>query len=404
MERKSVMRIGFLVPTDLEAQNLHKMNEHVTCAGYGAGKASACSAAAELIFNKYCDTIIVWGLAGGLSRRVSINDIVIGSRVAYRDFNIYPLFNSTGVGWVEKFSENVFFELDPGLRSLLREQIRKIFPERNVLEGTICTGDQFVEFKPGDALNRVERESDAVDMESAAVVHFCHNLNKKIKVGIVRVISDNADHNANLDFSSFLQAFEAMNGKLFQLRKALLEATCGNGRILSCIQDFPDFPAKGVLFKDIWGILSDREIFEDACHRLYDLFHTSRPDAAITKVAGVESRGFIFGFELAKMFGVPFVPLRKKGKLPGEVVSDTYRTEYSESCLEGRKSAFSPSDRVLLVDDIIATGGSLLAARNVIRKCGAACDHCLALGQINGLNGTEILKSQGLSATFLLSL
>ncbi|MBO4632185.1 MAG: 5'-methylthioadenosine/S-adenosylhomocysteine nucleosidase, partial [Lentisphaeria bacterium] len=208
------MRIGFLVPTDLESKNLHQKNEHVTCAGYGAGKVAACSAAAELVFDKYCDTIIVWGLAGGLSRRVNINDIVIGSRVAYRDYNISPLFNSTGVGWVDHFSENVFVELDPGLRSMLKEQVRKVFPDRNVLDGTICTGDQFVEFKPGDSLNRVERESDVVDMESAAVVHFCHNLKRKVKVGIVRVISDNADHNANLDFNAFLNAFGEMNGKL----------------------------------------------------------------------------------------------------------------------------------------------------------------------------------------------
>ncbi|MBO4632130.1 MAG: adenine phosphoribosyltransferase, partial [Lentisphaeria bacterium] len=195
-----------------------------------------------------------------------------------------------------------------------------------------------------------------------------------------------------------------MNGKLFQLRTLLQSEESSNSRILSAIQDFHDFPVKGVLFKDIWGILSNQEIFEDACHQLYDLFYTRWPDAAITKIAAVESRGFIFGFELAKMFGVPFAPLRKKGKLPGTVVSDTYKTEYSESCLEGQKSAFFPEDRVLLVDDIIATGGSLLAARNIIRKCGAECNHCLTLGQIKGLNGAEFLKSQGLTATFLLNL
>ena len=399
------MRVGFLIPTSLESQNLHQLNRHVTCAGYGAGKAAACSAAADLIFNKYCDTIIVWGLGGALSRRVNVNDIVVGTHVAHRDFNIYPLCGSTGLGWVQTFAENVFYELDPALRDQLQTQLKALFPDRNVLTGKICTGDQFVELKPGDPRNRVEEAADVVDMESAAVAQFCFNLDRKIKVGVVRVISDNADHNANVDFRAFLAAFAEMNGQLHRFRQSLLAGSDeSQTRLLAAIQDYPDFPVKGVLFKDIWGIFADREVFGEACHQLYDRFHTLHPEASITRVAGVESRGFIFGFELAKMFGVPFVPLRKKGKLPGDVVSATYKTEYSESCLEAQRSAFRADDRVLLVDDIIATGGSLLAAREVIRQCGAACDHCLALGQIRGLNGAEVLREHGLNAVYLLEL
>lgn len=398
------MRIGFIVPTDLESANLHKLNEHVTCAGAGAGKTAACAAAAKLIFEKHCDTIIVWGLAGGMSKRVNVNDIVVGSSVAYRDYNIYPLCGSTGIGWVWNFAEkSPFVELDAGLRRVLMAQLRKVFPDHNVIEGKVCSGDQFVELKPGDPRNRIEEEADVVDMESAAVAHFCHTLDRNLKVGIVRVISDNADHNANVDFSAFLSAFSQMNSQLYQLRSGLLGGT-EDREITDAIRDYPDFPVKGVLFKDIWGILYDRDIFDAACHKLYDLFNTRHPEAAITKVAGVESRGFIFGFELAKMFGVPFVPLRKKGKLPGDVVSHTYKTEYSESCLEGQRASFAPGDRVLLVDDIIATGGSLLAAQSVIRQCGAECKHCLALGQIGGLDGAKLLEANGISATYLLEL
>ena len=398
------MRIGFIVPTELESANLHKLNAHVTCAGFGAGKTAACAAAARLIFDKHCDTIVVWGLAGGLSHRVNVGDIVVGSSVAYRDYNIYPLCGSTGLGWVWNFAEkDPFVELDAELRGMLAAQLRKAFPDRNVLEGKVCSGDQFVELKPGDPRNRVEAEADVVDMESAAVAHFCHALDRNIKVGIVRVISDNADHNANIDFSAFLSAFAEMNSRLYQLRSGLL-GEAGERKILDAIRDYPDFPVKGVLFKDIWGILYDRDIFDAACHKLYDLFNTRHVEAAITKVAGVESRGFIFGFELAKMFDVPFVSLRKKGKLPGDVVSHTYKTEYSESCLEGQRAAFAPGDRVLLVDDIIATGGSLLAAQSVIRQCGAECKHCLALGQIAGLKGAKLLEANGISATYLVEL
>lgn len=397
------MRIGFIVPTDLESGNLPLENKHVTCAGYGAGKTAACSAAADLIFNKYCDTIIVWGLAGALAPDLRVGDILVGSRVAYRDYNIHPLCGSTGLGWVAGFAENVFAELDPGLRSSLKQELTRLFPDRRVRTGTICSGDQFISLKPDDEKNRVEQESDAVDMESAAVAHFCWNLKRGIKVGVVRVISDSADHNAAVDFSSFLTSFAKMNGKLFQLRSALQKDDPFD-RLLGAIQDFQDFPVPGVLFKDIWGVLRDRDTMETACHELYDRFHLENPEISVTKVAGVESRGFIFGAVLAVMLGVPFVPLRKKGKLPGHVVSDTYKTEYSESTLEAQEAAFLPDDNVLLVDDIIATGGSLLAARNVIRKCGAECVCCLALGQIRTLNGAEILRKAGMKVTYLLEL
>ena len=398
------MRIGFVVPTELESANIHQLNQHVTCAGFGAGKAAACAAAAKLIYERHCDTIIIWGLAGGMSHKVNVNDIVVGSGVAYRDYNIFPLCGSTGVGWTWHFTDkNLFFELDPGLRLMLMAQLKKVFPDRKVIEGKVCTGDQFVELKPGDARNRIEMEADIVDMESAAVAHFCHALAPNLKVGIVRVISDNADHNANVDFTAFLGAFSQMNTELYQLRTGLLKAAGGDD-VAEAIRDYPDFPVKGVLFKDIWGILYDRDIFDSACHKMYDMFKSHHPEAVVTKVAGVESRGFIFGFELARMLKVPFIPLRKKGKLPGRVVSHTYKTEYSESCLEAQRSAFVPGDRVLLVDDIIATGGSLLAAQNVIGQCGAKCEYCLAVGQINGLNGAKLLKDHGIAATYLLDL
>lgn len=397
------MRIGFIVPTEFESVNLPELNSHVTCAGVGAGKAAGCAAAAKLIFDKHCDTIIIWGLAGALSNRVHVGDIVVASQVAYRDFNIAPLSNSTGVGYVADFAENVFVGLDKNLHSLLTAELKKIFPDRNVMDGIACSGDQFTQFAPGEERNRVEAKADTVDMESAAVAHFCHLIDPKIKVGIIRIVSDNADHNANIDFTAFLNSFAQMNGKLFELRQALL-ADSDNSEITSAIIDYPDFPVKGVLFRDIWGIICDQEIFNSACNKLFDLFNTKYPNAGITKIAGIESRGFIFGFELAKIFGVPFVPLRKKGKLPGEVVADTYQTEYSESCLEGQKSAFTDDDNVLLVDDIIATGGSLLAARNVIIKCGAKCRHTLALGLIDGLKGVELLESFGITATCLLKL
>ena len=395
------MRIGFLVPTSMEARTIHPLNKHLTCAGYGCGKTAACSAAADLIFNKHCDTILIWGAAGAISNRVHVNDIVVGARTAYRDFNIYPLCGSTGVGWVEDFAENVFFELDPALRKMLISQLRKVFPGRNVLEGTICSGDEFVEMKEGYVRNRVEQESDAVDMESAAVAHFCHILDKKIKVGIIRVISDNADGNAGIDFSEFLDTFAQMSEKMYLFRSNMLEEEDDSARLLAAVRDVPDFPVKGIHFKDMEGVFRDPELLSAACHKLYDLFHIRNKDCRIDKIAGIEPDGLILGFQLAGMFGVPFVPLRKMGALPGETVSCTYTAAGSKCTLTAQKTAFRTGESVLLADDLVATGATLLAARDVIRQCGGACDHCLALGEICSMNGMEALKEHGLSCVSL---
>ena len=287
---------------------------------------------------------------------------------------------------------------------MLIAQLRKVFPGRNVLEGTICSGDEFVEMKEGYVRNRVERESDAVDMESAAVAHFCHILDKKIKVGIIRVISDNADGNAGIDFSEFLDTFAQMSERMYLFRSGMLEEEDDSARLLAAVRDVPDFPVKGTLFKDMEGIFRDPELLSAACHKLYDLFHIRNRDCKIDKVAGIEPDGLILGFQLAGMFGVPFVPLRKMGALPGETVSCTYTSMGVQSSLTAQKSSFRAGENVLLADDLIATGATLLAARDVIRQCGGVCDHCLALSEIRSLNGAEVLKEHALSAVSLFSL
>ena len=166
------------------------------------------------------------------------------------------------------------------------------------------------------------------------------------------------------------------------------------------IRRVPDFPKPGILFFDVTSILTNPQAFKHTIDRMVEIYSNKNVDA----IAAVESRGFLFGAPLAEKLGIPLVLIRKKGKLPGEIASSTYRTEYSESCLEAQRSAFRPDDRVLLVDDIIATGGSLLAAREVIRQCGAACDHCLALGRIGGLNGEALLREHGMNAVSLLEM
>lgn len=396
------MNIGFLIPTSLEAQNIPQSIQHITCAGYGAGKVAACSAAADLIFNKHCNTIIIWGLAGGLSCTAEVGTIVVGDKVAYRDYNIAPLMDSTGVGWVQEFAENLFVKLDEDLRDKLLIHARNLFPGHTVMSGTICSGDQFVNYTPDTQLNRIEEESDAVDMESAAVVHFCHNIDPSIKVGIVRVISDNANVKADIDFNKFLSEFAKMNSELGGLKYCLEDTNFG--QLKNAIKTYPDFPVKGVLFKDMWDIFADDKIFHSVCYLMYDHLKNQIPDVKINKVAGIESRGFIIGHELARMLNVPFIPLRKKGKLPGTVISTTATTEYSNVSLEIKIDSIEDNDNVVVVDDVLATGGTLIAAKNLIELNDGKCVCAAVIGIISKLNGINILKDNNITCTYLIDL
>ncbi|XP_062203654.1 adenine phosphoribosyltransferase 1 isoform X3 [Phragmites australis] len=129
-------------------------------------------------------------------------------------------------------------------------------------------------------------------------------------------------------------------------------------RIASSIRVIPDFPKPGIMFHDITTLLLDPKAFSDTI----DLFVERYKDKGITVVAGVEARGFIFGPPIALAIGAKFVPLRKPKKLPGEVISEEYALEYGTDKIEMHVGAVEPNDRALIVDDLIATGGTLLAA------------------------------------------
>ena len=139
------------------------------------------------------------------------------------------------------------------------------------------------------------------------------------------------------------------------------------------VRDVPDFPRAGILFKDITPLVKDPAALRLAVHHLIHPF----VGAPITLVAGMEARGFIFGSLAAWELGVGFVPLRKPGKLPYDVQSVSYTLEYGESSLEAHVDAFGRGDRVLLVDDLLATGGTARASCNLVESLGAEV-HALA--------------------------
>ena len=150
----------------------------------------------------------------------------------------------------------------------------------------------------------------------------------------------------------------------------------------------PDFPKPGIMFRDITGILDDADGVTLAIDELRKIIGITSFDA----IAGAESRGFMLGMPLAYLLHKPFIPIRKKGKLPRDTISETYDLEYGQATIEIHKDSIKPGSRIILIDDLIATGGTLRASVNLIERCGAKVEKIIALLELKGLNGRELLK------------
>jgi adenine phosphoribosyltransferase len=153
------------------------------------------------------------------------------------------------------------------------------------------------------------------------------------------------------------------------------------------IRDVPDFPEKGVVFKDITPVLADAEALNAAVEGLAAPFAS----AGVTRVAGIEARGFIFGVPVARRLGVGFVPIRKPGKLPYEVKREEYTLEYGSDLLEIHTDALVPGDRVLIIDDVLATGGTAAAAVRLVRRFRAHPTGVAVLVELTFLNGRKLV-------------
>lgn len=154
-------------------------------------------------------------------------------------------------------------------------------------------------------------------------------------------------------------------------------------RLQDKIRDIPDFPQPGVIFKDITPLVKDPASLRLATHQLVHPF-LGEP---ISVVAGMEARGFIFASLVAWELGLGFVPLRKPGKLPYDVQSVSYDLEYGSASLEAHVDAFSPGDRVLIIDDVLATGGTAAASCALIEKLGAEVVALAFVVELDGLQG-----------------
>ena len=154
------------------------------------------------------------------------------------------------------------------------------------------------------------------------------------------------------------------------------------------VTDIPDFPEPGIIFRDITSVIGDADGLKLAVDEMQAMLDGVKFDA----IAGLESRGFLFGMPIAYNLGKPFIPVRKKGKLPRETVSASYELEYGTAEIEVHKDDVKPGMRVGLIDDLIATGGTLCASAQLFEQLGASIAKIVCLLELKGLDGRSRLE------------
>ncbi|PHM36842.1 adenine phosphoribosyltransferase [Xenorhabdus innexi] len=167
--------------------------------------------------------------------------------------------------------------------------------------------------------------------------------------------------------------------------------------IKDSIETIPDYPKAGILFRDITTLLDNPVAYQATI----DLLVAHFQEKGITKIVGTEARGFLFGAPVALRLGVGFVPVRKKGKLPRETLSETYDLEYGTDTLEIHKDSIKAGDKVLVVDDLLATGGTIEATVSLIRRLGGEVSEAAFIICLPDLGGIERLKNQGIDSYVL---
>src|ERR1700748_2772298 len=169
--------------------------------------------------------------------------------------------------------------------------------------------------------------------------------------------------------------------------------------LAAAIRTIPNYPKKGIMFRDITTLLGDAEAFRHAVDALTDPFR----NAGITKVAGIEARGFILGGAIAHQLKAGFVPLRKRGKLPGETYAVEYALEYGVDAMEIHRDALIEGERTMMIDDLIATGGTAIAAVELLRRAGADVIAAGFIVDLPELGGPHTQRASGVPVTPLVA-
>ena len=160
--------------------------------------------------------------------------------------------------------------------------------------------------------------------------------------------------------------------------------------IKSKVRSIPDWPIKGVIFRDITTLLLDPPAFKKICTIFYDRYVNEKID----KIVGIDARGFLFGSVLAYKLDIGMIPIRKNGKLPYNTISESYTLEYGEEVIEIHEDAIQKGERVVIIDDLMATGGTISAAANLVEKLGGEIIECSFVLELPDLNGREKIGSR----------
>ena len=160
-------------------------------------------------------------------------------------------------------------------------------------------------------------------------------------------------------------------------------------RIKESIRTVPDWPIQGVMFRDITTLLQDPDVFRESCDVLYNRYK----DMQIDKIVGIDARGFVFGAVLAYKLNIGFVPVRKKGKLPYKTINASYTLEYGENVVEMHEDSIAKGEKVIIVDDLIATGGTIAAAVELVEKLEGEILELACVIELPDLKGREKIKN-----------
>ncbi len=179
----------------------------------------------------------------------------------------------------------------------------------------------------------------------------------------------------------------------FATDKNSIMTTDTQALIQASIKTIPDYPKKGILFRDVTSLMEDPKAYQATIQLLVDKYQSM----GFTKVVGTEARGFLFGAPLALALGLGFIPVRKPGKLPRETVSQSYELEYGTDVLEIHTDAIKAGDKVLVVDDLLATGGTIEATVKLIRQLGGEVTDAAFVINLPDIGGEDKLKSLGLN-------
>jgi adenine phosphoribosyltransferase len=160
------------------------------------------------------------------------------------------------------------------------------------------------------------------------------------------------------------------------------------------VRSIPNWPIKGVIFRDITTLLQDPKAFKEICQIFFNRYVNEKVD----KIVGIDARGFLFGSVLAVELGIGFVPIRKKGKLPYKTISESYTLEYGEETIEIHEDAIDRGDRIVIIDDLMATGGTIAASAALVEKLGGDILECAFVIELPDLKGREKMGDRNLFA------